>query len=728
MGVRLFHHNMNAYKSARTLLRERGRAAVVHPTGTGKSFIGFKLCEDNPGKRVLWLSPSERIFQTQLENLASVTDGWQPENVTFLTYAKLALMGQEKETAQAEPKAQGKTETRIERREQETQKDLHELCPDYIVLDEFHRCGARMWGLGVKRLLDLYPNVPVLGLSATAVRYLDSQRDMAEELFGGNIASEMTLGEAVVRGILKPPKYILSIYSYQEELEKYEERVSRVPNKATREAGEDCLEALRRALEKAEGIDRIFDRHMEERHGKYVVFCPDYGYMQEIIDGKVREWFRLIDENPKIYTLYSGDPDTDVSFREFKEDQDNTHLRLLFCIDALNEGVHVEDVSGVILLRPTTSPIVYKQQIGRALSASGKRTPVIFDIVNNIESLYSIDSLREEMRAAVYSLRSLGEDGQIVNESFELLDKAVDCRRLFERLEGALTTSWDLMYEEAKKYFEKHGNLNVQKRYISEDGCALGSWLGVQRSLYRECEGVEGKDTDSLTQERCQKLSAIGMRWESYSDAAWKRGYEACLRYHKEQGNLLVPHDFVTEEGLKLGVWISQMRSSYKNSDRRLTAERIAALEQLGMRWDAFDYRWEKNFRAAEQYYGEHNNLDVPLKYVSENGVHLGQWLNNLRTARRNVSAERALLTEEQIRRLDALGMNWGGQYEKAWEETYIEAKEYFEKHGNLDIPTAYTSQSGKKLGRWIRHQKDKYGKGLSGERVRKLEEIGMSF
>ena len=67
------------------------------------------------------------------------------------------------------------------------------------------------------RLWAKHPDARVLGLSATNIRYLDNQRDMAWELFGGNIASELTLGEAVATGILPAPKYVLSVYSYQKE-------------------------------------------------------------------------------------------------------------------------------------------------------------------------------------------------------------------------------------------------------------------------------------------------------------------------------------------------------------------------------------------------------------------------------------------------------------------------------------------------------------------------------
>ena len=65
MAVSLFPHNQTAYDAAVAMLAETGKAAIVHPTGTGKSFIAFKLCEDNTEKRICWLSPSEYIFKTQ---------------------------------------------------------------------------------------------------------------------------------------------------------------------------------------------------------------------------------------------------------------------------------------------------------------------------------------------------------------------------------------------------------------------------------------------------------------------------------------------------------------------------------------------------------------------------------------------------------------------------------------------------------------------------------------
>ena len=355
MGISLYKHNLEAYEKVVRMLDDTSMAAVIHPTGTGKSFIGFKLCEDHPESTVCWISPSEYIWKTQLDNLAEAADGWKPDNVTFITYARLSCL---------------------------TEGEMSALNPDYIILDEFHRCGAQVWGLGVLRLLSMYDDAKILGLSATAVRYLDNQRNMADEIFDGNVASEMTLGEAIVRGILKAPKYVLSLYGYSESLNRYEMRINRLRNKAQQDRAEEYLEALLRTVSQAEGLDEMFEKYMPDRCGKYIIFCADYEAMKEAV-ANAGKWFGNIDKKPHIYSVYSEIAGSEKEFIGFKNDE-SKHLRLLYCINALNEGVHIGDISGVILLRPTVSPIIYKQKIGRGLSAADSNSHVIFDVVNNI--------------------------------------------------------------------------------------------------------------------------------------------------------------------------------------------------------------------------------------------------------------------------------------------------------------------------------------------------------
>lgn len=367
VALRLFEHNEKAYRAAVRMMEQYGKAAIVHPTGTGKSYIAFKLIEDNPEKVVIWLSPSEYIFKTQLESLKRNDPDFPLANIHFYTYAKLMCC---------------------------TQAQLDEIAAQksaYIIFDEFHRAGAECWGESTVALLKLCPDAKFLGLTATNIRYLDNNRDMAEELFDSRVASNMTLGEAVVMGILPAPKYVTTVYQYQKALAKYQARVDNLRTPGIQDVNQKYLDALRRALEQADGLDKVF--------------------------------------------------------ADFKTDTGD-RLKLLFCIDMLNEGVHVEGISGVILFRPTISPIIYKQQIAR------------------------LDSI-----GMVWGNRN---DRQ-----------------------------WNQGYQEAKRYFEAHGDLRAPVNYVSPEGYALGKWVKRQRYTRQNPE----KSCGALTEERMERLDAIGMIW-----------------------------------------------------------------------------------------------------------------------------------------------------------------------------------------------------------------------
>ena len=367
VALRLFEHNEKAYHAAVRMMEQYGKAAIVHPTGTGKSYIAFKLIEDNPEKVVIWLSPSKYIFKTQLESLKRNDPDFPLANIHFYTYAKRMCC---------------------------TQAQLDEIAaqkPAYIIFDESHRAGAECWGESTVALLKLCPDAKFLGLTATNIRYLDNNRDMAEELFDSRVASNMTLGEAVVMGILPTPKYVTTVYQYQKALAKYQARVDNLRTPGIQDVNQKYLDALRRALEQADGLDKVF--------------------------------------------------------ADFKTDTGD-RLKLLFCIDMLNEGVHVEGISGVILFRPTISPIIYKQQIAR------------------------LDSI-----GMVWGNRN---DRQ-----------------------------WNQGYQEAKRYFEAHGDLRVPVNYVSPEGYALGKWVKRQRYTRQNPE----KSCGALTEERMERLDAIGMIW-----------------------------------------------------------------------------------------------------------------------------------------------------------------------------------------------------------------------
>lgn len=441
--------------------------------------------------------------------------------------------------------------------------------------------------------------------------------------------------------------------------------------------------------------------------------------MEEMMQ-KSLEWFALVDKNPHLYSVAYEDADSSEQYHSFLED-DSHHLKLLFSIDMLNEGIHVKDVDGVILFRPTVSPILYQQQIGRALSSGKKTRPIIFDIVNNFESLCSIDSMYPGSEQAFSCSFGRGGEGKNVLEPFRIADEILDCRNIFKEIKNNLLAGWEFYYQEAKAYYTKNGNLKIPKSYITSEGLALGTWLLTQKRVYN------GKISGTLTKEQILRLEAIGMDFSSRSDQSFERGYEALLEYEKEYGNVDVKASYVAKDGFLLGKWVSNIRRKQKESfGKPLTKEQKKRLDNLGMIWDKAKYQWNRNFQAAKDYYTRYGNLKVPHQYETKDGISLGVWLDNQRAVYEGKNPKAVPLTEEQIRQLESIGMQWEKGHDRQWRDRYRCAERYYKTHGNLKVPVTYVTEDGRLLGRWICRQKEQYKKHtLSKERRELLSRIG---
>jgi len=259
---------------------------------------------------------------------------------------------------------------------------LSKLSPDLIMMDELHRTGAEQWGPKVDELLSRYPQAKVLGLTATPDR-MDG-KNVIYRIFEGNTSYELTLIDALRRGIVKSPQYVKCDYALRDRLEGIQEQIDACDDKNKKRELQELFNKLRRFVDEAEGIPELFRENMTRKDGKYIVFCKDKDHMEEMQE-KIGEWFGDIDESPEVYSVYSGfgESENQRTIKGFT-DSKSEHLKLLYCVDMLNEGLHVEDISGVIMLRPTESKIIYLQQLGRALSSdTSRQTPIIFDLVNN---------------------------------------------------------------------------------------------------------------------------------------------------------------------------------------------------------------------------------------------------------------------------------------------------------------------------------------------------------
>lgn len=684
--IDLFAHNRLAYEKAERMLGTDGKAAIIHPTGTGKSYIAFSLIENHQDKRFVWLAPTEYIYNLQIEKL------WQKqhvrfENIIFHTYNRLMWH----------------------------EEIIDDLNPDYIILDEFHRAGAQEWGKSVRKLLSKYPNAKVLGLSATNIRYLDNRRDMADEIFEGSVASELTLCDAMAQKILPEPKYVVTVYSYEEKIRELEKRVRVMQSGYGKKKSKELIERLRRALEQADGMGEIFKKHIVDKNCKIILFCTDSDHMFEIA-AKVPEWFYGIDAHPHIYRVYSYNQESEEDFQRFKDD-DSNHLKLLFCIDMLNEGIHVDGVSAVVLCRPTVSPIIYKQQIGRAIAAGCVEKPVIFDLVNNFESLNPIDDFQNEYKEAKEKVRGTGPDYEDIG-GFEIIDELKDCRGLMEQIQRNLDSTWDLCYKEFLRFVEENETTRVPRRYVTEEGLQLGKWLQRQRSKYRE-----GK----LVPLHVELLEKCGVNWESASDENFAHWVELLKEYKEKNGDLRIYGEYVTDKGEKLGRWCRDIRLWY--SQGKVLPERQRLLEEMGFSWENLDYYWEEGYRHAKEYHTKHGNLNMQKKYICEDGYKLGEWINRQRFVREGMM--RGIITDEKIKLLDELGMNWERLKKTIAKESVFEHFinafcRYKKRHQDGLVPVKYIDEEGVRLGDWVSRIRRAYNQGtLKESEEKRLREVG---
>jgi len=157
-----------------------------------------------------------------------------------------------------------------------------------------------------------------------------------------------------------------------------------------------------------------------------------------------------------------------------------------------------------------------------------------------------------------------------------------------------------------------------------------------------------------LGDDRIKRLKDIGFIWRriSYipSRSSWEEMFDVLKEYKKDHGHCNVPCDWV-ENNLKLGVWVSNQRSKYRNNT--LSKDRIKRLKDIDLVWNRLGSHWEKMFDTLKEYKKKYGHCNVPHDWV-ENNLKLGIWKNNQRQSYR-----KRKLSEDRIKRLDDIGFVW---------------------------------------------------------------------
>ena len=411
----LHEHNQKTYENICRMYGEGiQRVAIVQPTGSGKSLLMAKLIEDNTNSRFFVLSTSHKIN----DQFKSKLDEETLKRIDFNIYCNMPNMKQEM---------------------------IESLQPDYIFLDEMHRALAKEWSKGINVLLNMYPDAKVLGLSATPIRYLDKCRNVAEELFNGNLACDMSLSQAILDGILPMARYVCGVYSYEKDAESLNKKIEKSCN--SEEEKKELLKELKilkENLDKGHGVSDIFKKYVVSGNEKFVVFLRNTTHLR-VMKPVIEKWFTDAGFSVRTYEVHSKNADKDKEFQKFKEDTEDGIIKACLSVNMLAEGIH-GDIDGVIMLRNTISANMYFQMIGRAFACGKKTIPLIIDLVANSQfisdaaNLSFPNELRREIKKRKEECVKEGKEydpGFDVDE-FIVMDEFMDVVSGFREIEGIL--------------------------------------------------------------------------------------------------------------------------------------------------------------------------------------------------------------------------------------------------------------------------------------------------
>ena len=694
----LYDHNIESYEKIVESFEKENIVGIVHATGTGKSYNVLQLALDNKDKKIIYITPSNGI----IEHLKKIINDNQNldlkrdfPNLEFRTYQSLINLSKE---------------------------ELSNLPCELLILDEFHHLGAPVWGSRINTLIETHENIKVLGMTAYTIRDRNTpyERDMANpdtnELFSNKIVSKYDLCDAMIDGLLPKPIYKTAYTNLLEIEEHLESKINKLSQESTEYKEYTLiLRNIKRRINDAPSIPNILKKTLKP-NGKYIYFCPPFSEEGtndiETIKSQTLEYLKTFIEEKdiEIYTTTSEMGELGTKNREafyndkdLKEQDTKNKLRIMFAINQYNEGVHAPNIDGVIMGRGTTSDIVYFEQLGRALSVRGNT----LEVYNKYET-YSKEELINLCRQKDIPVKENISKEELIEKL--IAPVVIDLTNNYEYIKELESNLKDRVKE-----IQKHNGTNTIRKIKLFD-----TSFDIE---------IENEDIFEMLKRLNEKLT---MTWEDY--------YDLAKAYYEHHGDLEIKQTFKTNNGyeydengtINLGQWIERQR-------RRITpeSEQGKKLLQIGMRFKNIRNRlsWEEMYNYAKKYYEHHGDLEVSVKFKTNNGyeydengtINLGQWIFTQRKTLKQESKRRQKLLQ--------IGMRFENKIKiLSWEEMYNYAKKYYEHHGDLEVSAKFKTNNGYEydengtinLGTWIFRQREKVIP--ESERGQKLSQIGMRF
>jgi len=287
------------------------------------------------------------------------------------------------------------------------------------------------------------------------------------------------------------------------------------------------------------------------------------------------------------------------------------------------------------------------------------------------------------------------------------------------------TKKWLAMLGRLEAYRDGPGDGSCSVPQVYPQDPHLGKWVAKQRLEYTRMN----KGGTAMTPEKIEILERIGFVFQVHKQA-WEDRRKDLAAYKIKHGDCLVPFQYAINPGL--GHWVVGQRQLYaaklEGKSNGLSDYRVAVLEGMGFVWNALDEYWEARFDELVCYKEEHGDCAVTPRSAGDNPSFMA-WIQQQRDRYKikyGGKDKKSYLTDDQVRRLDALGFLWDPQRTR-WETRFAELRAYVRRTGSAAVRVNDGS-----LGNWVMHQRVQYARRRRGklsplrdDQIQALDSVG---
>lgn len=413
------------------------RALLISATGTGKTYASAfalrKLFTNKlfPNKKALFLSHREQINKQALKSYKRIFGKNVPMEL---------LSGNQNDIEKAKSgEFLFSTMNMMARTDIMEQFKPNEY--SVIVLDECHRSGAASY----QRIIKYFKPELLLGMSASPER---TDNFDVFSLFDHNIACEIRLQQALENDLLCPFHYFgitdLEIDGESDDLNRFRQLT----------ADKRVEYIIRQAEYYGYSGNRV----------KGLIFCSGKDEAKEL-----SRKFNLTGKYNT--TMLCGDnsqEERESAIDRLVDDNAADRLDYIFTVDIFNEGVDIPEINQVIMLRPTESPIIFVQQLGRGLrKADGKEFVIVIDFIGNYQNNYMIPIALSGDRTGNKDniRRSLMEGNNFIKGASTIYFDEISRDRIYKSIDGAKLNNKRLLRREYQDFKFKLGRIPFLKEF-----------------------------------------------------------------------------------------------------------------------------------------------------------------------------------------------------------------------------------------------------------------------